>query len=85
MSAKLEKLGIERDKARIKRDEWDARFQDLDQRYKEQENEEIHDMVHAYHLSLEQLSVLLSAAKAGAPDPENMEQIMGDSEADPEE
>ena len=82
MSAKLDKIGAERDRARQKRDEWTARFQELDKKYIEQENTEIHDMVHAYHLSLEQLSVLLSAAKAGAPDPENMEQIMGDSASD---
>ncbi|MCD8013464.1 MAG: DUF4315 family protein [Lachnospiraceae bacterium] len=59
MSAKLDKIGAEREKARQKRDEWDARYKELDRKYHEQENVDIHEMVHAAKLSPEQLGELL--------------------------
>lgn len=80
MSAKLEKIGIERDRARRKRDEWDARFKELDQKYTEQENTEIHEIVHAESLTPEQLAVLLQMAKTMAPNPENLAAVMGSKE-----
>ena len=49
MSAKLDRIGEERDKALRRRDEWDARYKELDKRYREQENTEIHDLVHAFN------------------------------------
>ena len=61
MSVKLEKYAAEREKARKKRDEWDARMKEWDAKYREQENTEIHEMVHAANLSPEQLAMLLSA------------------------
>lgn len=51
MSAKLDRIGEERDKALRRRDEWDARYKELDKRYREQENTEIHDLVHAFNLT----------------------------------
>lgn len=51
MSVKLEKYAAEREKARRKRDEWDARMKEWDEKYREQENTEIHEMVHAANLS----------------------------------
>lgn len=60
MSAKLDKIGADREKARKKRDEWDARYKELDQKYKEQENTEIHDMVHMAGLTPETLAELLN-------------------------
>ncbi len=80
MSAKLEKIGIERDRARRKRDEWDARFKELDQKYTEQENTEIHEIVRAESLTPEQLAVLLQMAKTMAPNPENLAAVMGNKE-----
>lgn len=59
MSAKLDRIGEERDKALRRRDEWDARYKELDKRYREQENTEIHDLVHAFNLTPEQLGQLL--------------------------
>lgn len=44
MSAKLERIAAERDKARRKRDEWDARVKELERKYREEENSEIHDI-----------------------------------------
>ena len=59
MSVKLEKLGAELAKARKKKTEWDSRVRDLERRYREEENSEIHDMVHAANLTPEQLAELL--------------------------
>ena len=50
MGAKLEKLGAELQKARKKKAEWDAKVKDLERRYREEENSEIHEMVHAANL-----------------------------------
>lgn len=68
MSTKLEKYAAEREKARRKRDEWDARMKEWDAKYREQENTEIHEMVHAANLSPEQLAALLAAAQHTIPD-----------------
>lgn len=68
MSAKLEKYAAEREKARRKRDEWDARMKEWDAKHREQENTEIHEMVHAANLSPEQLAILLAAAQHTIPD-----------------
>ena len=65
MSAKLDKIGAEREKARKKRDEWDARYKELDQRYQEQENTEIHDLVHMAGLTPETLAALLKRLNTG--------------------
>lgn len=72
MSVKLEKIAAEREKARKKRDQWDERVKELDQKYREQENTEIHDMVHAANISPEQLAVLLETARHGVPDMETL-------------
>lgn len=68
MSVKLEKYAAEREKARRKRDAWDARMKEWEEKYREQENTEIHEMVHAANLSPEQLAALLSAAQHSIPD-----------------
>ncbi len=70
MSAKLERIAADRDKARKKRDEWEQRFKDLDRRYHEQENIEIHDMVHAANVTTEQLAWLLENIKHQMPNGE---------------
>lgn len=59
MSAKLDKLGAELEKARKKKAEWDAKVKDLERRYQEEENTEIHDLVHAANLNPDQLGELL--------------------------
>ena len=60
MSAKLDKLADELKKARKKRDEWDAKIKELERKYREVENSEIHEMVHAANLTSDQLAELLS-------------------------
>lgn len=42
MGAKLDRIGADLEKARKKRAEWDARVKDLERRYREEENSEIH-------------------------------------------
>ena len=73
MGAKLEKLGAELAKARKKKAEWDSRVKDLERRYREEENSEIHEMVHAANLNPEQLSELLRMFAADmAPKPDTI-------------
>lgn len=76
MSAKLDRLGSELSKARKKKAEWDAKVKDLERRYREEENSEIHDMVHAANLTPDQLAELLQMfADDAAPKPEIIEEI----------
>lgn len=59
LGAKLDKIGADLEKARRKRAEWDAKVKDLERRYREEENSEIHELVHAANLTPDQLSELL--------------------------
>ena len=73
MSARLDKLGADLAKARAKRDEWDARAKELERKYKEVENTEIHEMVHAANLNPDQLAELLRMfASDMVPKPETI-------------
>src|SRR5574344_1355595 len=73
LGAKLDKIGADLEKARRKRAEWDARVKDLERRYREEENSEIHEMVHAANLTPDQLSELLRMFAADmAPKPETI-------------
>lgn len=60
MSAKLDKIGADLAKARKKKAEWEAKVVDLEKKYREVENSEIHEMVHAANLIPDQLAELLS-------------------------
>lgn len=76
MGAKLERLGAELAKARKKKEEWDSRVKDLERRYREEENSEIHEMVHAANLTPDQLSELLKMfAEDSAPKPETIQSV----------
>lgn len=76
MSAKLEKIGADLEKARKKRTEWEMKVKDLERRYREEENAEIHDMVHAANLKPEQLSELLRMFAADmVPKPETINAV----------
>lgn len=77
MSAKLERIAAERDKARRKRDEWDVRVKELERKYREEENSEIHDMVRAANLNPEQLAKIIRLAGAGNLNPENLQNMNG--------
>jgi hypothetical protein len=43
---RLEKIGAGLEKARVKQKEWMALVKNLEERYREEENAVIHDMVH---------------------------------------
>lgn len=76
MGAKLDRIGADLEKARRKRAEWDARVKDLKPRYREEENSEIHDVVHAANLTPDQLSELLRMfASDMTPKPETINAI----------
>lgn len=73
MGAKLDKIGTDLEKARRKRAEWDAKVKDLERRYREEENSEIHELVHAANLTPDQLSELLRMFAADmVPKPETI-------------
>ena len=67
MGVKLEKIGADLEKARKKRTEWDAKVKDLERRYREEENTEIHEMVHAANLTPEQLAELIRKSAVFMP------------------
>lgn len=75
MSVRLDRLGEDRARALRKREEWDAKYKELDRLYKERENTEIHDIVHAANLTPDQLAILLQTLGQGLPNgavPENI-------------
>lgn len=65
--SKLARLRDELEKARKRRDEWDAKVKDLERRYKEAENTCIHNLVHAANLTPEQLAELIRRAATELP------------------
>lgn len=65
MSEKLDKIGADRDRAKEKRDLWDARYKELCQKYVHQENTEIHEMVRAQNMTPDQLAEFLKALQGG--------------------
>ena len=66
-------LGSDIEKALLKRAEWDAKVKDLERRYREEENSEIHELVHAANLTPDQLSELLRMFAADmVPKPETI-------------
>ena len=65
MSEKLDKIGADRDRAKEKRDQWDARYKELCQKYIQQENTEIHEMVRAQNMTPDQLAEVLKALQNG--------------------
>ncbi len=65
MSEKLDKIGAERDRAKKKRDQWDDRYKELCQKYIQQENTEIHELVRAQNMTPDQLGEILRALQSG--------------------
>lgn len=77
MSVRLDRLGEDRARALRKREEWDAKYKELDRLYKERENTEIHDIVHAANLTPDQLAMLLQTLEQGLPNGAVPETITG--------
>lgn len=70
MSEKLDRIGAERDRAKEKRDLWDAKYRELCQKYIQQENTEIHELVRAQNMTPDQLAQVLAMLKDALPGPE---------------
>lgn len=68
MSAKLDKIGADLEKARAKWQIWEAKTKELEDLYKIQENAEICDIVHSYNLSSDQLAEFLRMVQTTMPE-----------------
>lgn len=66
MSARLDKIGADWKRALKKAEEWAEKAKELERKYKEVENTEIHDPVHAANLTPDQLAEVLKALESGA-------------------
>ena len=66
MSAKLDKIGADWKRALKKAEVWAEKAKELERKYREVENTEIHDLVHEAQLTPDQLAEVLKALKAGA-------------------
>ena len=66
MSARLDKIGADWRRAIKKAEEWSEKAKELERKYKEVENTEIHDLVHEAQLTPDQLAEVLKALKSGA-------------------
>lgn len=65
MSARLDKIGAEWKRAIKKAQEWSDKAKELERKYKDTENTEIHDLVHDAQLTPDQLAEVLKALKSG--------------------
>lgn len=65
MSAKLDKIGADWKRAIKKAQEWSEKAKELERKYKDAENTEIHDIVHDAQLTPDQLAEVLKALKSG--------------------
>ena len=81
MADKLRKLGTELEKARSRRDEWDRKAKELEKRYIEEENTQIHDMVRAANLTPEELAVIIRKSSVSMPD-RDAEDVIREAEKD---
>ena len=81
MADKLRKIGTDLEKARAKRDEWDRKAKELEKKYIEEENTQIHDMVRAANLTPEELAVIIRKASVSMPD-RNAEDVLREAEKD---
>ena len=81
MADKLRKLGTELEKARSRRDEWDRKAKELEKKYIEEENTQIHDMVRAANLTPEELAVIIRKASVSMPD-RDAEDVIREAEKD---
>lgn len=67
MSKRLEMIAQELEKLRKKRTRMDEQIRELEEKYKETENTEIHEIVHAAKLTPEQLAKVLKSLQHGLP------------------
>ena len=80
MSVKLEKLGADLKRAREKAEEWAKRAEELEEKYREQENTEICEITRSFKLTPEKLRRLLRETGENLPDPRLAEMIEAEEE-----
>lgn len=88
MSKKLERIEADLARARAKQEAWERRVKELEERYTEEENSEIHEVVRSFNLTPEELKELLQSrnGKAAARFPETVqEESETEKEVDHEE
>ena len=68
MADKLKKIGADLERARAKREEWDRKVRDLEKKYTEEENTQIHEIVRAANLTPEELAVIIRKTAVSMPD-----------------
>lgn len=67
MSKRLERIEADLAKARERLAIWDQRVKELEQKYTEEENTEIHEVVRSFNLTPEELREFLQSRKSNAP------------------
>ena len=78
---KLNRLRSEIESAKKKREFWDEKIKDLEQKYNEAEKTCVHEMVKAFNMTPEQLSALIKALSGGnVPDPALLARILNREE-----
>lgn len=83
MFERLDKYRAELERAYKRRAELDAKIKELERRCKEEENAQIHGMVHAMNMTPEQLQALLDQVAAGnLPGAAKSEESRVDASAD---
>ena len=75
MSERLEKLAAELEKARSKKNEWDRKVKELEQKYREEEKTEVHGIVKSANLTPERLSKIIALAEKYLPGNAPQEEI----------
>lgn len=66
MSKRLERIEADLARARAKRETWDQRVKELEQKYTEEENTEIHEVVRSFNLTPEELREFLQSRRNNA-------------------
>ena len=78
MNKKLEKMQLEIDKLKKKRDKVDTKIHELEAQYEEEEKNMIHDMMQAANLTPSELAELIELTKTTAPSPSQLESVKQD-------
>ena len=80
MSKRLEMIAQELEKLRKKRTRMDEQIRELEDKYKETENTEIHKIVHAANLTPEQLAKVLKSLQHSLPQGKIPGEVLGAKE-----
>ena len=82
MSKRLEMIAQELEKLRRKRARTEEQIRGLEEKYKETENTEIHEIVHAANLTPEQLAKVLESLQHGLPQGSIPGEVFGETGAE---